>query len=242
MSKRKKPVFNLLMPAEVELEGLKFVIRPETSDWKSIAEVVGQRAYERQYFKVEEGETWLDLGTYVGAFSVWAASKGAKVIAFEPDKSAYEMAQQNIMFNELSDRVELLNVAVDLEAGIKPFYVNSMNGNLWRNSLIHKWGGGTETQITAVDWRAWLKDGICIKMDIEGSEVPLLENLPEDVKIKKMVFEYSFDIWPSIAKYNEIIEKLKTRFRVVKYKKIKPEVTEWPQSWQPANAMIFCYN
>lgn len=242
MSKRKKPVFSLLSPAEVELEGLKFCIRPETSDWKSIAEVVGQRAYERQYFKVEEGETWLDLGAYVGAFSVWAASKGARVIAFEPDKNAYNLALSNVAFNHLEEKVEIHNVAVELEAGIKPFYVNSMNGNLWRNSLVHKWGGGSETLITAVDWRAWLQKDICIKMDIEGTEVPLLENLPESASIKKMVFEYSFDIWPSIAKYNEIIEKLKTRFRVVKYKKIKPEVTEWPQSWQPANAMIFCYN
>ena len=59
----------------------------------------------------------------------------------------------------------------------------------------------------------------CVKMDIEGAEVEILEKKKEWKGIRKLVFEYSFTLERDMAKFFRIVETLKQSFEVVKYPK-----------------------
>jgi len=65
---------------------------------------------------------------------------------------------------------------------------------------------------------------------------------PDDwkkTKIRKLVFEYSFDIDPSIARFMSIIDQLRQYFDVVNYSKVK--ATEQFYRYFPAMTMVYCF-
>jgi hypothetical protein len=80
-------------------------------------------------------------------------------------------------------------------------------------------------------------------MDIEGAEIDILEFLnPSDYKkfgIKKMVFEYSFDIDNSIPRFMKIMKSLQKYFKHVHWTKVKPN--ELTYDYFPAATLVFCY-
>jgi FkbM family methyltransferase len=77
--------------------------------------------YETLFLKEPETIEWIDsfgkdevlfdIGANVGIFTIYAAMKGAVVIAFEPESQNYALLNKNIYLNNLSDRVIALNAA-----------------------------------------------------------------------------------------------------------------------------------
>jgi len=222
-----------------------FLVRPGTSDLKAIKEDIVRNNYQRCGVKIEDGEHWLDLGAYIGSFSVLALSLGANVTAFEPDPESFKMVTENVLMNALPKQGRTFE---PYEAGVwtepKEFTMsrNSQNGNLWRNSIIKKWNKGEEVNVKCEDYKKFLQDDICVKMDIEGAEMAILEDLPEDAKIKKMVVEWSFDIDNDIDRYRRVVEKLQRMFKKVTYKKIPEHEKVWKDSWFPPYALLYCVN
>ena len=62
-----------------EIDGIQFFHREGYSDMKTFEEVIGRRVYEKRGMKIESGENWMDAGANVGAFSLFAAARGASV-------------------------------------------------------------------------------------------------------------------------------------------------------------------
>lgn len=77
-------------------------------------------------------------------------------------------------------------------------------------------------------------------MDIEGEEINLLENMKASYlrKLKKLVFEYSFDVDRSIRRFLTIIDRLKNIFETVHYTGINPNETEY--NHYPPCVIVFC--
>jgi hypothetical protein len=80
-------------------------------------------------------------------------------------------------------------------------------------------------------------------MDIEGAEMPILENTNK--VFKKLVYEWSFDIDASLPRFWSIIEK---QNKVYKLSDIgntgsfkTREYNVWQKSWFPACTNVFCY-
>lgn len=93
--------------------------------------------------------------------------------------------------------------------------------NKSRHTLYHK-KGREYIDVNIITLGKIIKDHPeinSIKMDIECSEIDILEHtdfsLYPNIK-KKMVFEYSFDIDPSIPRFMQIINKLKENFKTVR--------------------------
>jgi FkbM family methyltransferase len=82
----------------------------------------------------------------------------------------------------------------------------------------------------------------CIKMDIEGAEIDILETLTsadyQHYGIRKMVFEYSFDIDSSIPRFLAIVNKLRQYFNIVHYTKVNENELEYKHF--PAATMVYC--
>ncbi len=221
---------------------LTFTIREETSDLKAIKEVVINEAYKRKDFGIVAGENWIDIGANCGAFSVWAGAQGANVQAFEPDVDNAAIARANVDANRLSSRVKINDFGLsEREEGFTAaLHRNSKNGNLWRNSLFRKWNGGDSVNVRIEPVKKYWTSENCIKLDAEGVEMPILEKYA-DVRVKKLVFEWSFDIDPSISRFEKVIAKLKAVYPKVHYVGYLNGYATWQPSWFPPSRTIWCY-
>lgn len=221
-----------------------FFYRPDTSDLKAITEVVDKHGYERRDFKIEPGEHWLDLGANVGAFTVYAAMKGAQVTAFEPDPDNYELLVKNANWNGAN--AFLINSGIWSKAGKMPFHRNSAKGNHWRNSLLKEWKGGETIEVTLSDIKNYIEPDICLKIDIEGAEQVILDELIQTeliLLVRKFALEWSFDILPSIPDFTRMVAKLAETHQLLGVTgnylaKLTPYET-WPASWFPPCAKIY---
>jgi len=223
-----------------EIKGVKFYHREGTSDLKTFEEVIGKDVYRKKGMRIERGETWVDCGGNVGSFALLACSLGAKVIVYEPDPNNCKMLEMNLKLNGFN--AEINNVAlVHNDSKQANLYVGN-NGNVWRNSLFKNWNG-KGIKVECVKFDEVIKDGVCIKIDIEGAEMPILETTNR--RFKKMVFEWSFDIDSSLPRFWSIIEKLETNYRIPSIgntaKFISRDYDTWQKSWFPACTNVFCY-
>lgn len=226
----------------IKAKGMTFVVRENTSDFKAIKEVVLDGSYERREFQIEPGETWIDIGSNCGAFAVLAAAKGASVIAFEPDPENASIARANIEANRLGRLAKVNEVGVTEreDAAELAFYRNTANGNLWRNSLHRKWRGGETIKVKTVPVGPYWKSTNCVKLDAEGIEMPILEKYAE-VRVRKLVFEWSFDIDVSLPRFEKVIATLKRTYPNVFYSGYAKGYTEWQGSWFPACRTVWCW-
>jgi FkbM family methyltransferase len=223
-----------------EIKGIKFFHRENTSDLKTFDEVIGKDVYQKKGMKILAGEHWIDCGGNVGAFTLLACSLGAKVTVYEPDPNNCLMIEKNLELNNFTAKVVCAGL-VHNEVKKANLYVGN-NGNVWRNSMFKNWNG-KGLKVDCVNFDEAVSDGVCVKMDIEGAEMPILENTQR--KFKKLVFEWSFDIDPSLPRFWSIIEKLELIYKLgsvgntAKFQSRDYDV--WQKSWFPACTNVFCY-
>ena len=186
-----------------EINGIKFYYRDGTSDLKTFEEVIRKDVYRKKGMTIQRGEHWIDCGGNVGAFTLLACSLGAKVTTYEPDPNNCQMIKKNLELNGFDAEIICAGL-VHNETKKANLYVGN-NGNVWRNSMFKNWNG-KGLKVDCVKFDEVVSDGVCVKIDIEGAEMPILENTNR--KFKKMVFEWSFDIDPSLPRFWNIIEKL----------------------------------
>jgi FkbM family methyltransferase len=225
---------------EREINGIKFYYRENTSDLKTFEEVIERDVYRKKGMTIKSGEKWVDCGGNVGAFTLLACSLGAKVTVYEPDPNNCKMIERNLKLNNFEAEIVCAGL-VHNETKKANLYVGN-NGNVWRNSMFKNWNG-KGLKVDCVNFDENIHDGVCVKMDIEGAEMPILENTIR--KFKKLVFEWSFDIDPSLPRFWNIIEKLQTNYEIASIgntaKFESRDYDVWQKSWFPACTNVFCY-
>lgn len=225
---------------ESEINGIKFYYRENTSDLKTFEEVIGRDVYRKKGMTIKSGEKWIDCGGNVGAFTLLACSLGAKVTVYEPDPNNCKMIEKNLKLNNFEAEIVCAGL-VHNETKKANLYVGN-NGNVWRNSMFKNWNG-KGLKVDCVNFDEVTEDGVGVKMDIEGAEMLILENTNR--KFKKLVFEWSFDIDPSLPRFWNIIDKLNKDYKIAsigntaKYESRDYDV--WQKSWFPACTNVFCY-
>lgn len=245
-------MLEIYSPANKQLQS-KFVLRVGSSDRKSVDETWIKKVYQRPTlpFIVEPNERWLDLGANIGAFTCYAALKGATVKAYEPQLDNAELIKQNCHLNGVKDRVEIFNDAIvpDTEHGKTLNFYESTNPTSFRRHTLYgnylnsaKKKKVVVTKVNAVGFSNVIKSGCdCVKMNIEGAEIPIIMELTNNLGIKKLVFEYSFDMDNKISTYKNVIAKLETLFEIVKPARTIPlHLETYP--YYPPNCYIFCVN
>jgi len=60
-----------------------------------------------------EGDILFDIGANIGTYSVYAASLGVKVFAFEPESGSYAILNKNIKINSFDKSIKALNLALN---------------------------------------------------------------------------------------------------------------------------------
>ena len=234
-----------VMPFEIQKKKDKiqatFGVRQGSSDVKAIEEVWKKNSYQRKKFQIERYDNWMDLGCNVGGFSVFALKKGAaNVMAYEAEAKCASIAQANIVHNGGSLTVNYGAIVHDeYQGNTIDFYVNSRPMAMRRHSIYQPKKDFDVVTVPTVRFKDLPFDQFdCVKMNIEGAEIELIDKAKSFHGIRKMVFEYSFDKDPSIARFQAVLDKLRTHFSYVDHNKKIPNAEKW--TFYPPNIFVYC--
>jgi len=162
--------------------GTKLMLRTRGGDLSIAREVFELRDYEK-YFRLQEGQTIIDVGAHIGCFTIRAAQivgREGKVFSFEPSSENFSFLRKNIAINGLHN-VEAFNCALSGED--RPdaeLYISKSSGS---NSLFMRKGKGMECTkpervplrtLDSMVQQAKLSRVDILKLDAEGSELAIL--------------------------------------------------------------------
>jgi FkbM family methyltransferase len=163
-----------------EYDGLKFIEKDDL--------IVGilkskKNGFEKQttdwvMSNLQNGKTFVDVGHSTGWFSLHAASKGFKVIGFEPMNIAFKRATENMRLNGLN--YDIHNMAASDTNGETKIHFNPSVAITTGASLVSSIRSHVNTGsavIRTVRLDEFLKDepiGI-MKIDVEGHELAVLD-------------------------------------------------------------------
>ena len=105
---------------------LMLYVRPNTLDIDCIDAIFNAHIYDRNY-RIKHGDTIVDLGAYIGDFTVLARSKGARVIAVEPFEDNYNLLIKNCEVNGLDVDLCCFGISDNHDLQVADFFVNRGN-------------------------------------------------------------------------------------------------------------------
>ncbi|HEX6859520.1 MAG TPA: FkbM family methyltransferase [Caulobacteraceae bacterium] len=147
---------------------------------------------------MQAGETLWDIGAATGLFSMYAARKGVKVLAFEPKGTSFGVLVEHLALNELGDAVFPLCVALSDETGMTHLSLAQMAAGSGGNSVSgqpdqfghhHSVFNQGVPAYRIDDFREafGLAAPDYIKVDVDGVEGLILKGAPQTLPLVKAV-------------------------------------------------------
>lgn len=122
-----------------------------------------------------KGATFIDVGANIGSYSVMLGDVVDRIIAFEPDETAYYRLRDNLHMNGLKADIE--QMALSNYRGQSQF---SKSRGLPTNSLLNPHEDGVLVQVSTLDHYADkfnlpIEPKYLLKIDVEGEELQVLK-------------------------------------------------------------------
>ena len=156
---------------------------------------------------------FLDVGSYIGYYSILLSSLFEKIYSFEPQLTKFSILNNNVSMNKLNHKITTYNLGLG-DAKFETFGGAVHRGKLLRSSGFHINPNGNEKiKISKGDDIFNLKNQkISIKIDVEGFEYQVLKGLHKLLLLNKCFIQ--IEVW---RKNEDLINNL---FKDLKYKKI----------------------
>jgi FkbM family methyltransferase len=124
---------------------------PEMNLWRSL---------------LKAGDLFIDVGSNLGLYAVWAADCGAHPLAVEPDPANAERTRANLRRNRIPSKV--VESALGATRGTMRFTTDADA----ENHLVVHGGGSTtrEVSVTTIDALLGGRSARGVKIDVEGAE------------------------------------------------------------------------
>ncbi|HMT72911.1 MAG TPA: FkbM family methyltransferase [Chitinophagaceae bacterium] len=134
---------------------------------------------------LRQGDTFLDIGSNIGLFSLYAArvvGVSGKVIAFEPTPRTFERLNENIRLNQVDSIISQNNIGLSDADGVLKMNISSNGYDAWNtfaNSTDRKHDKQIEVPVKTLDNFLFEKNIdtskiVLVKIDVEGWEVPVI--------------------------------------------------------------------
>jgi FkbM family methyltransferase len=174
--------------------GFSISVRPREADLSVACEVFANQTYRPPIsLHAADLQTIVDCGANVGYATLYLAHllPQARIVAYEPVPAHVDILRRHVDGNRLANRVRIVPEAAWTKRALLPFFESDNRSSLL-NSLKH--GEARELSVQAADF---LQD--CrelgridlLKMDIEGSEYPiLLDGRFGELDIRNIVVEW----------------------------------------------------
>ena len=173
--------------------GLKIKIRKYSTDLMALTHVWLIEEYKSQNFEIKDNDIIIDVGGHIGLFSLYASQfcKNGLIYSFEPIQDNYHLLVDNIQSNNLK-QIKPFNLAVSNSNSNVKLYLNDDESG---HSMFSK--SSKTVTVDSISLQQIFDDNNIencnfLKLDCEGTEYEILENLPSSYfnKIEKMVIEY----------------------------------------------------
>ena len=182
----------------------------------------------------EQKKIFIDIGAWIGPYTLIAASMGMKVYAFEPDKVAFQELEKNIKLNSFKHKPEIFNFGLSKIDTKAYLYSNTNNFGKSESGLIN-YKNQINTKKTEIELKNFLQeidkiknhnsnDRIkVIKIDIEGGEFLFEKDIYDLVKLEKIycIFSYHYMVF-NRNKFKKNFYKMRTLFYQIFVNKIYP--------------------
>ena len=175
----------------------KFNIKePETLDWIDTW--------------MRDDDIFFDIGANIGVYTIYAALRHpeARVVAFEPEYSNLHLLRDNIIENELQDRVEVYSVALSNHIGLSHLHIQDfdpgsalhteskdmLSVTRYHQKVIWSEGISSFTLDTFCDQSGLTPN--CIKIDVDGTEPEVLQGAMRTLrspKLRSLIIELPAD-------------------------------------------------
>lgn len=127
------------------------------------------------------GDLFVDVGSNVGAYALWAADAGAQVIAVEPGRDAARRLRENVALNDFPITV--------LECGLadRPGQLQLTTGRDSTNHLLlDPAAGGESIAVDTLDNVLGDRFAVGVKIDVEGVERLVLDGAREALRQRRI--------------------------------------------------------
>ena len=151
--------------------------------------------FKKEYGKIPKNSSIIDIGSNIGAFSIYAAaSKDSKIYAYEPMKKTFESLLSNVKLNNYENKIICNNYGVGSKKGGRKIFINSGSpySSLYNNKANSDF---VEVDIVSLEdvfnFNQIIKCDI-LKCDCEGAEYEIFYNAPIDIfqRINEIRMEY----------------------------------------------------
>ena len=162
-------------------DGIRFNVRGGTDDRHVFFEIFVRDCYGEA--KIRPGTTVVDIGANIGCFTLLAAQRASRVLAFEPFPPNLEMLRENVTLNDATN-VEIFPLAVGDKQGESVLFIPDNDSFVGRVSL-HPGRGTrtTECACTTLD-QVVMDNGLgkvdLLKIDCQGAEYEILYGASPD--------------------------------------------------------------
>ena len=181
-----------------------------------------------------ENKIFIDIGAWIGPYTLIAASMGMKVYAFEPDKVAFQELKKNIKLNNFKHNPEIFNFGLSKTDSKAYLYSNTNDFGKSESGLIN-YKNKKNTKRTEIELKNFLQEinkiknnnlnySIkVIKIDIEGGEFLFEKDIYDLVKLEKIycIFSYHHMVF-NRNKFKKNFYKMRTLFYQIFVNKIYP--------------------
>ena len=184
--------------------------------------------------KAEKDQIFIDIGAWIGPYTLLAAKLGMRVYAFEPDKTAYEVLKKNIQLNKFKHKPEIFNFGLSKKETIAYLYSNTNEFGKSESSIIN-YKNKLNSKKIEINLKKFLEEinkikinnpGLKIKIlkvDIEGGEFFFEKDIYDFVKLNKLycIISYHYMVFNK-NKIKKNFLKIRTLFYQLMVKKIYP--------------------
>lgn len=139
---------------------------------------------------------FVDVGAYVGLYSVLAAKFGWRVLAFEPNPLSLLLLKYNLLMNRVNNLVLVVNKAVGDREGIVTFRLgmSPSESSLTKFLSEDRVGGIVRVEIVPLDVvleEARIYELLVMKIDVEGAGFEVLKGALKSIKTYRpyIIFE-----------------------------------------------------
>lgn len=158
--------------------------------------------YEKKYYNFKSDSDKpliLDVGALIGETVLYFKDlyPKSRIIAFEPSPRSFTLLQKNVVSNKLTS-VQLVNAAVSVRKGKMKFYTSKNDNNPWgrgdslKQNRFNNPKDSKIVEVRTVKLSEYIKGVVdLLKLDIEGAETEVLEEIQQKLKsIKQIILEY----------------------------------------------------
>ncbi len=193
--------------------GLKIKIRTNSTDLMALTNVWLSQEYDLKKFNLKKDCIIIDIGAHIGLFALFSCKlcPNGKIFCYEPVKENFELLEQNIQLNNISNII-IQNTAVSKDSSFVKIFLdddfsahsmyqenkNSINVKSYSFSDIIKNNNISKCNL--------------LKLDCEGAEYEIIDSLSDELfmKIDNIVMEYHFaDSKPQLV--NELLGKIENK-------------------------------